>query len=78
MIGEDPATGSAACTLGAYIALQQGATGESYSFVIEQGVEMGRDSEIGVQVTLDETGKGVKEIWLSGSAVQVTEGIIML
>ena len=77
-IGEDPATGSAACTLGAYTALQRGEAGKIYNIIVEQGVEMGRSSEIGVRVALDETGKAVKEVWLSGSAVQMTEGTIML
>ncbi|KAL8793626.1 MAG: hypothetical protein Q9195_003778 [Heterodermia aff. obscurata] len=77
-IGEDPATGSAACTLAAYIALQRGEAGMTYRFNIEQGVEMARDSNIGVEISLDEHGRAVKEIHLSGSAVQVTEGTIML
>ena len=50
----------------------------TYRFNIEQGVEMGRDSDIGVEISLDEHGNAVKEINLSGSAVQVMEGTIML
>ena len=77
-IGEDPATGSAACTLGAYLALQNGKGGQSYKFDIEQGVEMGRASQIGVEVVLAEDGKAVESMLLSGTAVQVTEGTLML
>ena len=50
----------------------------THRFNIEQGVEMGRDSEIGVEISLDEHGNAVKEIRLSGSAVQITEGTITL
>ena len=39
---------------------------------------MGRDSSIGVKVTLDSAGVNVSELWLSGSAVQVMEGTILL
>ena len=75
-VGEDPATGSAACTLSVYLALQAGGAGKSYSYSIEQGVEMGRSSQIGVEVKLDQTGKRVESVALSGSAVLVTEGTL--
>ena len=77
-IGEDPATGSAACTLGAYLALQSDKGGKTFRFNVEQGVEMGRASEIGVEVVLDESGEAVEEVLLSGTAIQVTEGTLML
>lgn len=68
---EDPATGSAASALGCYLALQDGATKR---FEMVQGVEMGRRSVIGVEVVVDEMGKKVESVRLSGSAVQVMEG----
>ncbi|KAL9587625.1 MAG: hypothetical protein Q9212_000079 [Teloschistes hypoglaucus] len=77
-IGEDPATGSAASALAAYLALQRGTASATYSFNIEQGVEMGRKSEIGVKVRLDESGKAVKEVILSGSAVPVSQGTMVV
>ena len=77
-VGEDPATGSAASTLSAYLALQKGESSRTYSFTIEQGVEMGRHSDIGVKVVLDETGKAVKEVFLSGCAVLVSRGTMRL
>lgn len=43
---EDPATGSAASALTAYLSLKEGTSGESLSYEIVQGVEMGRRSEI--------------------------------
>ncbi|TKA77148.1 hypothetical protein B0A55_04106 [Friedmanniomyces simplex] len=69
---EDPATGSAACGLCAYLTLEGRV--DDRSFAITQGVEMGRESEIGVAVTLREDFKAVDKIELSGSAVKVMEG----
>jgi PhzF family phenazine biosynthesis protein len=73
---EDPATGAASCGLGAMLALQQGSC-EPTTLRITQGVEMGRTSEIGVTTTLTDGGKGVKDIELFGTAVQVMEGTLM-
>ena len=75
-IGEDPATGSAASGLAAYLSLQVGGPGKTFKYEIEQGIEMGRPSQIGVEVELDENGKTVKRVSLSGSAVLVTQGTI--
>lgn len=47
-------------------------------FEVEQGVEMGRRSEIGVEVTLDAAGKGVEGVVLAGGAVLVSEGTLHL
>lgn len=77
-IGEDPATGSAACTLGAYLALRSGKRGGRYRYDIEQGVEMGRASEIDVEVVLAEDGRAVDSVLMSGSAIQVTKGTFLL
>ncbi|KAI4099367.1 MAG: hypothetical protein LQ339_006042 [Xanthoria mediterranea] len=73
-VGEDPATGSAASALSTYLALQRGTARSTYSFSIEQGVEMERHSEIGVKVTLNDSGDGVQDVVLAGSAVLVSEG----
>lgn len=75
-VGEDPATGSAACTLGAFLALQIAEGGKTYTFSIDQGVEMGRHSNIGVQVTLEESGRSITDVRLSGSAVLVSKGTL--
>lgn len=72
--GEDPATGSAACALAAYLALRDGGGGGKYGFEIEQGVEMGRGSRIGVSVRLDGVGRGVERVELEGGAVVVMRG----
>lgn len=74
--GEDPATGSAACTLGAFLALQIAEGGKTYTFSVDQGVEMGRHSNIGVQVTLEENGRSIMDVRLSGSAVLVSKGTL--
>ncbi|KAJ9625571.1 hypothetical protein H2203_004328 [Taxawa tesnikishii (nom. ined.)] len=70
---EDPATGSASCGLGAYLSLQRGDKAHTRKYNIVQGVEMGRRSEIGVEVTTTKEGR-IDEIHLSGQAVQVMEG----
>ncbi|KAK4227748.1 hypothetical protein QBC38DRAFT_443380 [Podospora fimiseda] len=72
---EDPATGSAACTLASYLSLTEKAE-KGARFEITQGVEMGRKSEIVVNATV---GKGeVKEIFLGGTAVVVMNGSIFV
>ena len=76
-IGEDAATGSAACTLACYLALKDGKQGKAYQYVIEQGVEMRRTSEIHVIVTLGSTGS-VHSVVLAGRAVLVTQGTLHL
>ncbi len=71
-IVEDPATGSAGGSLAAYLVRHEKLRpGEDLS--ITQGVEMGRPSEIHVQVA-KEKGKLVPRV--SGSAVRILEGHI--
>ena len=70
---EDPATGSAASTLAGYLAEKKGAG--RWKFEIVQGVEMGRRSEIEVEVEVGEGGS-VEKIFLGGGAVEVMEGWI--
>lgn len=70
---EDPATGSAASALVAYFSLAEGKAGETLNFEITQGVEMGRRSEIFLDVVLsgDQT---ISKLYLEGGAVAVMEG----
>ncbi|KAK7516089.1 uncharacterized protein IWZ02DRAFT_49800 [Phyllosticta citriasiana] len=88
---EDPATGSAASALACYLSLvdQQtdgdgggggGARGQTLKYHILQGVEMGRKSEIGVEVTLAPTAdpRAVETVVLSGSAMRIMEGSLSL
>lgn len=75
---EDPACGSGSCALSAFLALQQGGSGTRFRFLIEQGREIGRDSNLQVDVTLNDGGDGVANIMLAGQAVLVTEGTMLL
>ncbi|KAJ6618176.1 hypothetical protein B0H10DRAFT_2217945 [Mycena sp. CBHHK59/15] len=68
---EDPATGSAASTLGGWLALQRGAG--SHTIEIVQGVEMERRSEIKLVVDVG-ADNAIKSIALEGAAVKVMEG----
>jgi PhzF family phenazine biosynthesis protein len=75
-LGEDPATGSGASALAAYLSLMRGGPGQTYRYEIEQGVEMGRRSVIRVSVELDESGKGLQTVTLEGEVARVMEGKI--
>jgi trans-2,3-dihydro-3-hydroxyanthranilate isomerase len=69
---EDAATGSAAGSLGAYL-VKHGRLGAGHTLHVTQGVEMGRPSQIEVEVT--QTGKKLTPR-VSGAAVNVFEGVI--
>jgi trans-2,3-dihydro-3-hydroxyanthranilate isomerase len=69
---EDAATGSAGGSLGAYL-VEQERLRAGEKLVIKQGVEMGRPSEIHVEVS-SERGRLVPKV--SGSAVRIFEGHI--
>jgi trans-2,3-dihydro-3-hydroxyanthranilate isomerase len=71
---EDPATGSAAGSLGAYL-VQHGKLSPGEKLYIQQGVEMGRPSQIEVEV--DQPGKKLVPR-VSGAAVKVFEGTIRI
>ena len=71
---EDPATGSAAGSLGAYL-VQHGTLAPAQTFYIQQGVEMGRPSHIEVEVS--QSGKKLTPR-VSGAAVKVFEGTIRI
>jgi len=69
---EDAATGSAAGSLGAYL-VKQGRIGAGQTLHVAQGVEMGRSSQIEVEVS--QSGKKLTPR-VSGAAVKVFEGVI--
>lgn len=69
---EDAATGSAAGSLGAYL-VKRGKLGAGHTLHVAQGVEMGRPSQIEVQVS--QAGKKLTPR-VSGAAVKVFEGTI--
>ncbi|WZH44030.1 Phenazine biosynthesis [Fusarium acuminatum] len=73
---EDPATGSAACALACYLALYK-LSADAVQFRITQGVEMGRESLIVVDVEIETDSAGVrkvKTVYLGGNAVEVMSG----
>lgn len=78
---EDSATGSAASCLAGYLSIKASTAGKDGGaqrrFEMVQGVEVGRKSEIVVEVKTkeDDSGEyGAETVWLSGAAVQVMEG----
>jgi trans-2,3-dihydro-3-hydroxyanthranilate isomerase len=74
-VPEDPATGSAAGPLGVYLSLHGSLPAGEASFFIDQGIEMGRPSEIEVRVerAADGSPAGVR---VAGSAVLMMKGSI--
>ncbi|MFL6975221.1 MAG: PhzF family phenazine biosynthesis protein [Xanthobacteraceae bacterium] len=75
-LGEDPATGSAAAAFaGALMQYEPLGDGE-HSFVIEQGYEMGRPSEIDLQIVIREGALASAEI--GGGAAVVSKGTVRL
>lgn len=72
---EDAATGSAASGLVAYLSLTKEPPGR-HTYHIVQGVEMGRRSQIGIDIT---TGpEKIDSLDLKGTAVPVSEGTILI
>jgi trans-2,3-dihydro-3-hydroxyanthranilate isomerase len=69
---EDAATGSAAGSLGAFL-VKHGKLGAAHMLQVMQGVEMGRPSQIEVEVS--QSGKKLTPR-VSGAAVKVFEGVI--
>ena len=69
---EDAGTGSAAGSVGAYL-VKHGIIGAGHTVNVAQGVEMGRPSQIEVEVSQD--GRKLTPR-VSGAAVKVFEGVI--
>jgi PhzF family phenazine biosynthesis protein len=74
---EDPATGSAACTLACYLSLKEAKPGGSFTYKITQGVEMRRKCEISVRVQLDAAG-ALDKVYLNGRSVNVMNGTVAI
>ena len=73
-IPEDPATGSAAAILAAQLLASGALPDPQTDLTIEQGVEMGRPSRIGLSITRG--ADGLTGVQVSGSAVPVSQGRI--
>jgi len=78
-VPEDPATGSAAGALGAYLVRHGHAAPElgEVRLVLEQGIEIGRPSRIEVRVTVDAAG-AITGVFVGGAAVRVISGDVTL
>jgi predicted PhzF superfamily epimerase YddE/YHI9 len=77
---EDPATGSVACALTSCLALREYNETEIW-FEVIQGVELGRQSDIVVEVRVDvgEDGKSrLKKAQLGGKARQIMKGTVVV
>jgi trans-2,3-dihydro-3-hydroxyanthranilate isomerase len=73
--GEDPATGSAAGCVIAYL-LQHGQVGSEVKVRLRQGVEMGRTSDLFVRAKYENG--SVSEVRVGGSTVPVANGLLFL
>ncbi len=71
-IGEDAATGSAAASLGAYLAARDSARDGTLRWVVEQGFEMGRPSIL--EVEADKADGKITAIRVGGASVMVSKG----
>ncbi|PNS14291.1 NAP1-binding protein 2 [Sphaceloma murrayae] len=70
---EDPATGSASCGLAVLLSMKEGLDREGLrKFEMVQAVEMGRRSDIGVDV--DVKGGKIESVALRGTAVEIMKG----
>ncbi|PGH18690.1 hypothetical protein AJ80_04438 [Polytolypa hystricis UAMH7299] len=74
---EEAGSASGCCTLAAYLALQKGGKDSRHAYAIEQGVEMGRRSQLCVEVRLDEEGTEISRITLSARAAFAMEGRLL-
>ena len=78
---EDPATGSAACCLTSYLSLHVLTEDDEMSFDITQGVEMGRESRIRVDASVQNSPDGSRKLaslHLGGTAVEVMSDLLHL
>lgn len=73
---EDPATGSASAALGAFLTSLESDADMAARIVIEQGVEMGRPSEIIVNAR--KSGGTIDSVTVEGRCVPVMQGTIEL
>ncbi len=75
-VNEDPATGSAAVALGAWLARASSLPDTSLHWTFEQGIEIGRPSRL--EVTAEKADGAITSLRVGGSAVAVAEGVLTL
>lgn len=74
---EDPATGSASSALCCYLSQQLGEqTSPRRRYELTQGVEMGRESNIVVDITIKDA--AIDQVHLSGKAVKIMKGTLIV
>lgn len=71
-VPEDPATGSAATALGAYLATRDTQNGDMLRYVVEQGFEMGRPSLL--HIVVEKSGGEIAAVRVGGECVMVSDG----
>lgn len=71
-VPEDPATGSAAAALGAYLGYR--APDGEHTWTIEQGVEMGRPSRLELSITVE--GAKATSVRVGGASVIMSTGVL--
>ncbi|QSS51248.1 hypothetical protein I7I53_06514 [Histoplasma capsulatum var. duboisii H88] len=74
---EEAASASGCSALAAYLALQKGGANSRHAYAIEQGVDIGRVSQLCVEVRLNETGTSVSRVSLSAKTTFVMEGRLL-
>jgi trans-2,3-dihydro-3-hydroxyanthranilate isomerase len=75
-VAEDPATGSAVAAFAGVIMKFDGATDGEHSYVVEQGYDMGRPSEILLELVA--AGGALQSARVAGAAVIVARGELLL
>lgn len=73
-VPEDPATGSAAVALAAYLAVREGTGDGTLGWVLEQGMEMGRPSRLETEAEME--GGKTTAVRVGGASVLVSRGIM--
>ncbi len=73
-VPEDPATGSAAATFPGQIAACEALSDGTHSWLVEQGYEMGRPSQIYIEADVENG--NLAAVRVGGSAVRVSAGVI--
>jgi trans-2,3-dihydro-3-hydroxyanthranilate isomerase len=72
-VTEDPATGSAAAAFAGVIMKYDQPSGGKKNYVIEQGFEIGRPSEVHLEIVVD---GGLRIVRIGGHVVKVATGIM--
>ena len=75
-VPEDPATGSAAATFPGQIHACEGLSDGTHTWLVEQGYEMGRPSQIYIEA--DVAGGALAAVRVGGHAVKVSAGEISI